>query len=86
MLASAPATACSAACARALRDEGRRAETEPPIFTPGHEDHLPRSGCALMLAVVMLSLATMWFAVNVLIAPYAVQMRQEIWRFGTRLR
>ena len=38
------------------------------------------------LTQVVLSLATMWFAVNVLIAPYAGQMRQEIWRFGTRLR
>ena len=38
------------------------------------------------LTRAVLSLATMWFAVNVLIAPYAVQMRQEIWRFGTRLR
>lgn len=35
---------------------------------------------------VVLSLATMWFAANVLMAPYSVKMRQEIRNLGTRLR
>ena len=38
------------------------------------------------LSRVVLSLATMWFAVNVLMAPYSVGMRQQILRLGTRLR
>jgi hypothetical protein len=33
-----------------------------------------------------LSLATMWFAINVLMAPYSVDMRREILNLGTRLR
>lgn len=33
-----------------------------------------------------LSVATMWFAINVLIAPYSVEMRREIFDLGTRLR
>ncbi len=33
-----------------------------------------------------LSVATMWFAINVLIAPYSVEMRREILDLGTRLR
>lgn len=35
---------------------------------------------------VVLSMATMWFAANVLMAPYSVKMRQEIRNLGTRLR
>ena len=34
----------------------------------------------------VLSLATMWFAINVLMAPYSVDMRRELLRIGTRLR
>ncbi len=33
-----------------------------------------------------LSIATMWFAINVLIAPYSVDMRREILTLGTRFR
>lgn len=33
-----------------------------------------------------LSVATLWFAVNVMMAPYSVEMRQEILNLGTRLR
>jgi hypothetical protein len=33
-----------------------------------------------------LSVATMWFAINVLIAPYSFDMRQEILRLGAHLR
>lgn len=35
---------------------------------------------------VALSVATLWFAVNVMMAPYSVEMRQEILNLGTRLR
>ena len=38
------------------------------------------------LTRVALSVATMWFAINVLMAPYSVEMRQEILNLGTRLR
>lgn len=50
---------------------------------------------ALVLRLVMgknrftravLSLATMWFAINVLLAPYSVEMRREILNLGTRFR
>ena len=34
----------------------------------------------------VLSLATMWFAINVLLAPYSVEMRREILTLGTRFR
>jgi len=34
----------------------------------------------------VLSLATMWFAINVLMAPFSVGMRREILNLGTRLR
>lgn len=34
----------------------------------------------------MLSVATMWFAINVLMAPYSVEMRREIIALGGRLR
>ena len=33
-----------------------------------------------------LSIATMWFAINVLLAPYSVELRREILNIGTRLR
>jgi hypothetical protein len=33
-----------------------------------------------------LSVATMWFAINVLLAPYSVELRREILNIGTRLR
>ena len=33
-----------------------------------------------------LSFATMWFAINVLLAPYSVEMRREILSLGLRLR
>lgn len=35
---------------------------------------------------VALSVATVWFAANVMMAPYSVEMRQEILNLGTRLR
>ena len=35
---------------------------------------------------IALSVATLWFAVNVMMAPYSVEMRQEILNLGTRLR
>jgi hypothetical protein len=38
------------------------------------------------LTRVALSLSTMWFAINVLMAPYSVEMREEILHLGTRLR
>ena len=38
------------------------------------------------LTRAVLSLATMWFAINVLMAPYSLEMRREILNFGTRLR
>ena len=34
----------------------------------------------------VLSVATMWFAINVLLAPYSVEMRREILSLGTRWR
>ena len=34
----------------------------------------------------VLSLATMWFAANVLMAPYSVEMRREIFAIGGHLR
>lgn len=34
----------------------------------------------------ILSFATMWFAINILMAPYSVEMRREILNLGTRLR
>jgi hypothetical protein len=34
----------------------------------------------------ILSLATMWFAINVLLAPYSIDMRREILSLGARLR
>jgi hypothetical protein len=33
-----------------------------------------------------LSVATMWFAINVLLAPYSVELRREILHIGARLR
>jgi hypothetical protein len=33
-----------------------------------------------------LSVATMWFAINVLLAPYSVELRREILNIGARLR
>jgi hypothetical protein len=33
-----------------------------------------------------LSVATMWFAANILLAPYSVRMRQEIIHFGSHFR
>ncbi len=38
------------------------------------------------LTRAVLSLATMWFAINVLMAPYSLEMRREILHLGTRLR
>ena len=38
------------------------------------------------LTRAVLSLATMWFAINVLMAPYSLEMRREILNLGTRLR
>ncbi len=35
---------------------------------------------------VALSVATLWFAVNIMMAPYSVEMRQEILNLGARLR
>lgn len=35
---------------------------------------------------VVLSLATMWFAINVLMAPYSMEMRREIFNLSGRLR
>ena len=34
----------------------------------------------------VLSLATMWFAINVLMAPYSVEMRREIFDLGVHFR
>ena len=34
----------------------------------------------------ILSLSTMWFAINVLLAPYSVEMRREIFHLSGRLR
>ena len=33
-----------------------------------------------------LSLATMWFAINVLLTPYSAEMQREIFSLGTHLR
>lgn len=33
-----------------------------------------------------LSLATMWFAINVLLTPYSAEMQREILTLGARLR
>jgi hypothetical protein len=33
-----------------------------------------------------LSLATLWFAINVLLAPYSAELRSEILSFGARFR
>jgi hypothetical protein len=33
-----------------------------------------------------LSVATMWFAINVLLAPYSVELRREILNIGARPR
>ena len=38
------------------------------------------------LTRAVLSLATMWFAINVLLAPYSVEMRREILTLGCHLR
>ena len=38
------------------------------------------------LTRTVLSLATMWFAINVLMAPYSVDMRREIISLGSRLK
>lgn len=35
---------------------------------------------------VMLSVATMWFAINVLLAPYSVEMRREIFDLALHFR
>ena len=35
---------------------------------------------------LLLSITTMWFAINVLMAPYAVGMRQDISKLGSILR
>jgi hypothetical protein len=32
------------------------------------------------------TLSTMWFAINVLLAPYSAGMRQDIIEFGSRFR
>ena len=34
----------------------------------------------------ILSLSTMWFAINVLLAPFAADLRQEIFDLASRLR
>jgi len=34
----------------------------------------------------MLSLATMWFAINILLAPYSVEMQREIIDLGGHFR
>ena len=34
----------------------------------------------------VLALATMWFAINVLMAPYSLEIRREILSLGTRFR
>ena len=34
----------------------------------------------------VLSIATMWFAINILLAPYSVEMRREILDLGGRFR
>jgi hypothetical protein len=38
------------------------------------------------LTRAVLSLATMWFALNVLLAPYSVNMRREIIHLSSRLK
>jgi hypothetical protein len=38
------------------------------------------------LTRVALSLATMWFAINVLMAPYSMEMRRQIFNLSGRLR
>ena len=38
------------------------------------------------LTRAVLSVATMWFAMNVLLAPYSMEMRREIIRLSGRLR
>ena len=35
---------------------------------------------------LLLSISTMWFAVNVLLAPYSVGMRQDISKLGSIFR
>lgn len=35
---------------------------------------------------IALSVATVWFAANVMMAPYSAEMRQEILNLGTHLR
>jgi hypothetical protein len=35
---------------------------------------------------LLLSIGTMWFAINVLLAPYAVGMRQDISKLGSIFR
>jgi len=35
---------------------------------------------------IALSVATVWFSANVLLAPYSLEMRREIFRLGTHLR
>jgi hypothetical protein len=35
---------------------------------------------------VALSVAPVWFAANVIMAPYSVEMRRELLNFGTRLQ
>lgn len=39
-----------------------------------------------MFTRAVLSAATMWFAINVLLAPYSLELRREIQHIGTRLR
>lgn len=50
---------------------------------------------ALVLRLIMgknrftrgaLSVATMWFAINVLLTPYSADMQREILRLGARFR
>ena len=38
------------------------------------------------LTRAVLALATMWFAINVLMAPYSLEIRREILSLGTRFR
>jgi hypothetical protein len=39
-----------------------------------------------MLTRVLVSIGTMWFVVNVLMAPYSVRMRQDIHELQTMFR
>ncbi len=39
-----------------------------------------------MLTRVLVSIGTMWFVVNILMAPYSVRMRQDIHELQTMFR